>query len=139
MQETTGPIGPTGQQAVTIESISAVTLATRDMARATAFYEALGFRLEYGGPDAPFTSLAMQSGHINLTCRPAANPPEPWIRIIIRVSDVDAMHARALAHGLSPESSPCDAPWGERFFHISDPDGHTLSFARPLHAPRPGD
>ena len=22
-----------------------------------------------------------------------------------------------------------DAPWGERFLHISDPDGHELSFA----------
>ncbi|MGH8701888.1 MAG: VOC family protein, partial [Burkholderiales bacterium] len=27
---------------------------------------------------------------------------------------------------------PADAPWGERYFHISDPDGHELSFARPL-------
>ena len=138
MQETSDPIGPNGQS-VTIEAISAVTLATRDMALATAFYEALGFRVEFGGPDAPFTSEAMAAGHINLTCRPNASPAEPWIRIIIRVSDVDAMHALVLAQGLTPESPPCDAPWGERFFHISDPDGHTLSFARPLHAPQPGD
>jgi uncharacterized glyoxalase superfamily protein PhnB len=27
---------------------------------------------------------------------------------------------------------PRDAEWGERFFHLSDPDGHELSFARPL-------
>jgi hypothetical protein len=25
-----------------------------------------------------------------------------------------------------------NAPWGERCFHIHDPDGHELSFARPL-------
>jgi hypothetical protein len=25
--------------------------------------------------------------------------------------------------------SPQDAPWGERFFHVTDPDGHELSFA----------
>ncbi|MEE9270499.1 MAG: VOC family protein, partial [Candidatus Krumholzibacteria bacterium] len=24
------------------------------------------------------------------------------------------------------------AEWGERYFHITDPDGHELSFARPL-------
>jgi hypothetical protein len=22
--------------------------------------------------------------------------------------------------------------WGERYFHLTDPDGHALSFARPL-------
>ena len=27
---------------------------------------------------------------------------------------------------------PRDAEWGERYFHILDPDGHELSFARPL-------
>ena len=29
-------------------------------------------------------------------------------------------------------SAPRDAEWGERFFHLIDPDGHELSFARPL-------
>jgi uncharacterized glyoxalase superfamily protein PhnB len=28
--------------------------------------------------------------------------------------------------------APSDAPWGERYFHVTDPDGHELSFARPL-------
>jgi len=28
--------------------------------------------------------------------------------------------------------SPRDAAWGERFFHVTDPDGHELSFAEPL-------
>ena len=40
-----------------IETISAVTLAVTDMARSFAFYESLGFRLRYGGPDAAFTSF----------------------------------------------------------------------------------
>jgi len=30
--------------------------------------------------------------------------------------------------------SPQNAPWGERFFHIADPDGHELSFAEVLPA-----
>ena len=25
-----------------------------------------------------------------------------------------------------------DAEWGERFFHLTDPDGHELSFAWPM-------
>jgi uncharacterized glyoxalase superfamily protein PhnB len=33
---------------------------------------------------------------------------------------------------LQPQSPPHDATWGERYFHVSDPDGHELSFATPL-------
>ena len=45
---------------------------------------------------------------------------------------MDAPYARALAAGLRPEAPPRDAEWGERYFHIADPDGRQLSFARPL-------
>ena len=34
-------------------------------------------------------------------------------------------------HGFDPEI-PQDASWGERYFHMRDPDGHELSFAPPL-------
>jgi uncharacterized glyoxalase superfamily protein PhnB len=33
--------------------------------------------------------------------------------------------------GFHPDS-PQDASWGERYFHLADPDGHELSFARPI-------
>jgi catechol-2,3-dioxygenase len=39
-----------------IESLSAITLATGDMARAVSFYEALGFPIRFGGPQEAFTS-----------------------------------------------------------------------------------
>ena len=42
------------------------------------------------------------------------------------------MYERALSLGLFPLSRPKDAPWGERYFHIRDPDGHEISFARRL-------
>ena len=44
----------------------------------------------------------------------------------------DTQHARAVSAGLRPEFSPHDGSWGERYFHIVDPDGHELSFARPI-------
>ena len=52
--------------------------------------------------------------------------------MIFFVDDVDAFHARAIAAGYRPATAPADAPWGERYFHIRDPDGHELSFARPI-------
>ena len=36
--------------------------------------------------------------------------------------------------GWPPKRPPRDAEWGERYFHITDPDGHELSFARPVGA-----
>ena len=53
--------------------------------------------------------------------------------MIFYVADVDALHARVVANGYQPDTLPRDAEWGERFFHVTDPDGHELSFARPLH------
>ncbi|MEX2481614.1 MAG: VOC family protein [Gammaproteobacteria bacterium] len=115
---------------VEIECISAITLFTRDMARAVHFYRALGLTLLYGDEKAPFCSFKAGSGYINLA---SGQPPERlWGRAILYVSDVDAMYQRALVAGFSPEMPPADAAWGERYFHLRDPDGNELSFARPL-------
>jgi catechol 2,3-dioxygenase-like lactoylglutathione lyase family enzyme len=116
-----------------VEAISAVTLATTDMAASVAFYERLGFHLLYGGRGSPFTSFRAGGGYLNLQADDAWMPPEAvWGRVIFHVDDVDAMYEVTLAAGLTPSAPPADAPWRERFFHIRDPDGHELSFARPL-------
>jgi catechol 2,3-dioxygenase-like lactoylglutathione lyase family enzyme len=115
-----------------IESISAITLATHDMARAVRFYTSLGFDLLYGGEAATFTSFRAGSGYLNLAAQSEQRQWTWWGRVIFYVSDVDALHARAIENGLHPDTAPRDAAWGERFFHLTDPDGHELSFARPL-------
>ncbi|MBS0640593.1 MAG: VOC family protein [Proteobacteria bacterium] len=115
-----------------IESISAITLATHDMGRAVRFYTMLGFEVTYGGETESFTSLRGGACYVNLTAQPAEKTWSWWGRVIFWVTDVDAIHACAVAAGERPLTEPRDAPWGERFFHITDPDGHELSFARPL-------
>ena len=128
--------GPVAAQREPVESISAVTLLTVDMVEAVAFYQALGFHLLYGGHEAPFTSFRVGAGYLNLQLDPVSSHRSHrravWGRVVLWVDDVDAMYRRALAAGFDPETSPADAPWGERYFHIQDPDGHELSFARPL-------
>lgn len=124
MDEPNGP-GP-------IEAISAVTLLTADMTESVAFYTALGFSRLYGGPDASFTSFSVGPGYLNLSLDASRTRGPIWGRAIFWVDDVDAMHRRALDAGLDPSTDPADAPWGERYFHIVDPSGHELSFARPL-------
>ena len=115
-----------------IESLSALTLATHDMPCAVRFYTALGFDLIHGGEDSGFTSFRAGPGYLNLTAQPSNRRWEWWGRAIFHVADVDAMHARVIAAGYHPDTTPRDATWGERYFHVTDPDGHELSFARPL-------
>ncbi len=91
-----------------IEGIRGVTLGTHEMPRAVRFYRALGFEVLHGDEESSFTS------------------------VIFYVADVDALYGRALAAGYQPTTVPRDAEWGERYFHLIDPDGHELSFARPL-------
>ena len=114
----------------TIEHISAVTFAVRNMGAAIGFYEKLGFSRFYGGPGSGFSSLRGGDAVVNLA---ASHGYEGtwWGRVIFRVDDVDAHYRALVAVGLNPER-PRDAIWGERFFHIKDLDGHELSFAELL-------
>jgi catechol 2,3-dioxygenase-like lactoylglutathione lyase family enzyme len=109
--------------------VSAVTVAVRDMPRALSFYVRCGFDIVYGGPEATFSSLRSGDAHVNLILKPDY-APRWWGRAIFHVEDVDALYASITAQGLMPHNPPRDARWGERFFHITDPDGHELSFAK---------
>ena len=114
------------------QGISAVTLVTRGLSRALGFYRALGVTLTGTHDEGRFATCRLGRHMLNLIEQPDADPVRFWGRIIVYVEDVDALYDRALAAGLSPEAPPRDAAWNERYFHIRDPDGHELSFAKPL-------
>jgi catechol 2,3-dioxygenase-like lactoylglutathione lyase family enzyme len=116
-----------------IRMINAVTLVTADMPTSYAFYESLGFDRIVGGPEAAFTTYRIGDGFLNVQLDPQHAPvPAIWGRVIFWVGDVDAVYDRARLGGYEPDMPPSDAPWGERYFHLRDPDGHELSFARRL-------
>ena len=54
-----------------------------------------------------------------------------WGRMIFYVADVDAFWTYLKERRFDP-ARPRNALWGERYFHMPDPDGHELSFARPI-------
>ena len=117
---------------MTVQKISAVTLAVRDMSRSVDFYrDKVGLELLYGGGSESFSSFRVGGGYLNLILAPDGGWSW-WGRLILHVGDVDALYHRLLAGGLTPSTAPEDAPWGERYFHVNDPDSHELSFARPL-------
>lgn len=116
-----------------MQEINAITLVITDMARSVRFYGDLGFETVYGGPDEAFTSLKIGANFVNLQ-HTGDTPGTGWGRVIFHVDSPDQVHSTALAAGYPASTEPADAPWGERYFHIFDPDGHELSFARRLNS-----
>lgn len=112
--------------------ISAITLGTSDMRRSVRFYQSLGFTIDYGGEEAGFTSFRVGASKLNLIADERAADVQWWGRVIFWVDDVDTFYEKVGSLGLEPEAPPSDATWGERYFHLTDPDGHELSFATPL-------
>ena len=113
-----------------MKHISAVTLSVRDMARSVQFYRRVGLEMSYGGQNASFTSFRIGRDSLNLVLDPSGKVAW-WGRAILRVEGVDELYGRLKESGLEPDE-PSDGEWGERYFHITDPDGHELSFAEPL-------
>jgi len=116
----------------TIGKISVVTLRVANMMESVRFYrDVLGMELLYGGEDAGFSSLRAKDAKSAILNLEQGGPVTRWGRVIFHVSNVDALWTHLNERGFDPEV-PQDASWGERYFHMLDPDGHQLSFARQL-------
>jgi catechol 2,3-dioxygenase-like lactoylglutathione lyase family enzyme len=50
----------------------------------------------------------------------------------LRVDDVDAFHARAVAAGAEIRKPPTDEPWGQREMALRHPEGHRFMLASPV-------
>ena len=122
-----------------VSKISAVTLLVSDMKRSVDFYSKIpNFKMVYGGPDTQFTSFLIDDtmkSYLNLKLNETHSTD--FGRIIFYTDDVDGLFAymqddKTVSELGKFESKPQDATWGERFFHMLDPDGYKLSFATPL-------
>jgi len=140
----------TSDATMEVYRISAVTLKVRNMGESCAFYSKLpGFTLVYGGSKERFTTFEVGRGtkmYLNLELkddmarRISTDPDTPkksFGRIVFHTDDVDGLYRfMTTDSGVSQsaifENAPKDAIWGERFFHVSEPDGYQLSFAQPI-------
>ena len=118
-----------------VEKISAVTLEVASMRTSVRFYkDVLGMEIVYGGEGGSFSSLRAKDAECPILNLEQGRSVPGWGRMIFYVADVDAFWEYLREKGFNPES-PRDASWGERYFHMPDPDGHELSFAAALRAP----
>ena len=136
--------------------ISAVTLIIKNMNKSCNFYSQIpGFKLVYGGSsNDSFTTFQIgksnTAGYLNLelVANYAINNFNNDIdrkhsgRIIFYVDDVDKLYSyfksnKEISNTIIIEIEPKDASWGERYFHIREPDGYQLSFAEPIKDRKP--
>jgi catechol 2,3-dioxygenase-like lactoylglutathione lyase family enzyme len=141
-----------------IYKISAVTLIVENMERSCRFYSQIpGFKLVYGSSDDTFTTFEIgEEEHESKMCLNLEleinNNREPlnhiaesdnvgkrqhFGRIIFYTEDVDRLYSYfknndSISNLISFENDPTNAAWGERYFHIREPDGYHLSFAEPI-------
>lgn len=124
------------------------------MVRSCHFYSQVpGFRLVYGGSanDSFSTYEIGESNdhqiYLNLELIRSTDDQNSqnnqittrkhFGRIIFHTDDVDRLYEyfksnESISNNILFENAPTDALWGERYFHIREPDGYQLSFAKPL-------
>jgi uncharacterized glyoxalase superfamily protein PhnB len=121
--------------------ISAVGVSATDLRRAVAFYELLGFSF----PPIEADTLHLESGGAVRLMIDAASlleelngvPPRPGTVSAFALqagspAEVDEVAARAAAAGHTVVHPPFDAPWGQRYATVADPDGYRVDLYAPL-------
>lgn len=109
-----------------------------NMKKSFDFYKnILGFDLKHGeSSDDPVVNLANDFAEIQLSSIDGTDRAV----VNVRVDDVDGLFEIFLKRGLDTSNKkqspvhqgPLDQTWGMREFYVTDADGHTLRFGKPL-------
>jgi predicted enzyme related to lactoylglutathione lyase len=121
--------------------ISAVAVSATDLSRAIAFYELLGF--EFPAFEAEAQHVEAEAG-VRLMIDAASlveglvgESPRPGNTSGFAVqydspAEVDEVAARVGGAGHTVVTAPWDAPWGQRYATVADPDGYRVDLFCPL-------
>lgn len=113
-------------------------LVTADLSASLDFYRALGVDVPETAADAPHVEVRLPSGltlawdtvETIRSFEPDWETPSGSARIALAFrapspAEVDASFTRARPLGTGG-TEPWDAPWGQRYARITDPDGNTV-------------
>lgn len=120
-----------------------IGIVVTDMARALAFYRTLGLDLPAaadaeahvetlaGGMRLAFdTEDVIRSFHPTWTATRGGRTNLAFL--LADAAAVDALHAELVAAGHDSAVAPFDAPWGQRYAVVGDPDGNGVDLFAPL-------
>ena len=123
--------------------IDAIGIVASDVAASVAFYRRLGLAFPDGEPDdhveAPIGSTGVRVMIDSEALIRGLDPdflgnPRGRVTLAVRLDSaraVDALHADLAADGFG-RTDPYDAPWGQRYAQVADPDGQTVDLYAPL-------
>ena len=122
-----------------------IGVVVADMGRSLAFYRELGLELPEDGAGRPHVEATLPGGlrfalDTEETIRsfePDWQPPSGGQRIGLAFlldspADVDASYERLVSLGYDGHKEPWDAPWGQRYALVRDPDGNGVDLFCPL-------
>jgi catechol 2,3-dioxygenase-like lactoylglutathione lyase family enzyme len=117
-----------------------VEIAAKDLARSLDFYRLLGLAVP-DDPDGPHVEVDLPGGNSNKLAfdteeviagmHPGWTPPTSAGRVALAFgvgnpSEVDALFEKLTAAGHPGTLKPFDAPWGQRYATVTDPDGTSI-------------
>lgn len=122
-----------------------IGVVVEDMERALAFYRELGLDIPEDANSQPHVEATLPGGmrlawDTEETVRsfdPDWQPPTGGARIGLAFrmdgpTDVDAAYERLVSLGYNGHKAPWDAPWGQRYALMRDPDGNAVDLFAPL-------
>lgn len=102
-------------------------LATSEIGLLQEFYTSL-FGLELIMDHGWLVTLgAPESAHVQLSIAEQGGSGTPVPDLSIEVTDVDAIHRKAVAAGHAIAYALTDEPWGVRRFFLKDPGGRLIN------------
>ncbi|WP_449282262.1 VOC family protein [Leucobacter sp.] len=125
-----------------------IGIVTRDLGASLAFYRALGVDVPPGQDDAPHAEATLPGG-MTLAWDPVSTirsfmpdfelpTGENRIGFAFRAESpagVDSAYAEIVRqYPAAAHTEPWDAPWGQRYATVLDPDGNSIDLYAPLAA-----
>ncbi|QGK68840.1 glyoxalase [Allosaccharopolyspora coralli] len=124
---------------------NAVGLIADDMHKTLAFYRLLGFDIPEEAEQQPHVEVTTASGvrlmwdsaDMVRSMDPSWTPPSAGHRAALAFdcatpSEVDTTYTRLTEAGHKGHHPPWDAPWGQRYATVLDPDGTPVDLYAPL-------
>ncbi len=120
---------------------TSVSLTVKDLQKSADWYQhVVGFGVERTFErEGRLVLVGLKAGDVRLNLN-QDDGARGWDRVkglgfsisMWTTEDIDAIASRITASGGRLDSEPVDAPWGARFFRLTDPDGFKLTILKSL-------
>jgi catechol 2,3-dioxygenase-like lactoylglutathione lyase family enzyme len=121
-------------------TLNGIGLAVADMATSLTFYRRLGLNFPDGAENEPHTEAELPGGirlmldthELIVSFDPGHIPggktkDGPSLAFLCAdAAEVDSQHAELVTAGYPTVMEPWDAPWGQRYAIVRDPDGYQV-------------